>query len=173
MAHTMSPTGVAILLLLALIIDYMSVGPNSLRDRLAFVIAVPVIREGFNGSPADQKTVEALSGVIQALLDSTGGAYIAGASVNALIGALIGLLWIYALGCMLPVKASKRLGRFATLAFPQSGLYRLNARLWVVAILLGMMSDLPGGLVGDVTRSLVDITAHLVAPVPAILFGAA
>ncbi|QLQ38011.1 hypothetical protein [Micromonospora robiginosa] len=163
----------AILLLLALIIDYMSVGPNSLRDRLAFIVAVPVIREGFDGSPADQKTVEAIGNVIQALLDSTGGAYIAGASVNALIGALIGLLWIYALGCMLPVKASKRLGRFATLAFPQSGIYRLNARLWIVAILLGMMSDLPQGLVGSTTRSLVDMAAHLVAPLPAILFGAA
>ncbi|MCT2280380.1 hypothetical protein [Micromonospora chalcea] len=173
MPHTMSPTAVAILLLLALVVDYMSVGPNSIRDRVAFVIAVPVIREGFDGSPADQKTVEALGNVIQTLLDSTGGAYIAGASVNALIGALIGLLWIYALGCLLPVKASKRLGRFATLAFPQSGIYRLNARLWVVAILLGMMSDLPGGLVGDITRSLVDLSAHLVAPLPALMFGAA
>jgi hypothetical protein len=169
----MSPTTVAILLLLALIVDYMSVGPNSIRDRIAFVVAVPTIREGFDGSPLDQKTVETLGGLIQGLLDSTGGAYIAGASVNTVIGAGIGLLWIYALGCMLPVKASKRLGRFATLAFPQSPLYRLNVRLWIVAVLLGLMSDLPGGLIGDVTRALVDLAAQLVAPLPALLFGAA
>ncbi|MFD1085203.1 hypothetical protein [Micromonospora andamanensis] len=169
----MSPTAVAILLLLALIIDYMSVGPNSIRDRLAFIVAVPTIREGFDGSPLDEKTVETLGSIIESLLDSTGGAYIAGASVNTVIGAGIGLLWIYAVGCMLPVKTSKKLGRFATLAFPQSPLYRLNARLWIVAVLLGLMSDLPGGLVGDVTRALVDIAATLVAPLPAILFGAA
>lgn len=169
--HAMTPTTVAILLLLALLIDWMSVGPNSLRDRLAFVIAVPVIREGFDGSPLDQWTVGTLSKVIQSLLDSTGGAYIAGASINLVIGAGIGLLWIYAVGCMLPVKFSKKLGRFATLSFPASGLRRLNAPLWVVAILLGLMSDLPGGLVGDISRALVDVAADLVAVLPELLFG--
>lgn len=169
----MSPTAVAILLLLALIVDYMSIGPNSLRDRMAFLLAVPAIREGFDGSPADRWTVTALGGVIRSLLDSTGGAYIAGASVNAIIGVAIGLLWIYVIGCMLPVKASKKLGRFATLTWPQSSLYRLNGRLWLAAVLLGMMSDLPGGLVGDLTRTLVDVVTRLVAPLPALLFGAA
>ncbi|MEU5945152.1 hypothetical protein ABZ793_06265 [Micromonospora sp. NPDC047465] len=169
----MSPTAVAILLLLALVVDYMSIGPNSLRDRLAFLMAVPAIKEGFDGSPADAKTVAALGGVIESLLDSTGGAYIAGASVNAVLGVSIGLLWIYTIGCMLPVKMGKKLGRFATLTWPQSPLYRLNAKMWIVAILLGMMSDLPGGLIGDITRSLVDIVTGLVAPLPALLFGAA
>ncbi|MGW5556835.1 hypothetical protein ACWER9_06385 [Micromonospora sp. NPDC003944] len=169
--HAMSPTTVAILLLLALLIDWMSVGPNSLRDRIAFIVAVPTIREGFDGSPLDQWTVETLSKVIQSLLDSTGGAYIAGASINLVIGAGIGVLWIYALGCMLPVKFGKKLGRFATLSFPASGLRRLNGPLWIVAILLGLMSDLPGGLVGDIARSLVDVAAGLVAPLPELLFG--
>lgn len=173
MAHTMSPTGVAILLLLALLVDYMSIGPNSLRDRLAFLMAVPALKEGFDGSPADAKTVAALGGAIRGLLDSTGGAYIAGASVNAILGVGVGLLWIYALGCMLPVKTSKRLGRFATLTWPQSPLYRINSRMWLVAIALGMMSDLPTGLVGDLTRSLLDIVTNIVAPLPALLFGAA
>ncbi|MCX4470432.1 hypothetical protein OOK41_31545 [Micromonospora sp. NBC_01655] len=173
MEHTMSPTAVAILLLLAIVVDYMSIGPNSLRDRAAFFMALPAIREGFNGSPADQKTVAAAGGVIQSLLDSTGGAYIAGASVNAILGAIIGLLWIYTIGCLLPVKLGKKLGRFATLSFPQSPLYRLNGKLWIVAIILGMMSDLPGGVVGDLTRSLVDIVTGVVAPLPALLFGAA
>ncbi|MFY1658591.1 hypothetical protein [Micromonospora sp. WMMD1274] len=173
MAHTMSPTAVAILLLLALIVDYMSIGPNSLRDRLAFVMAVPALKEGFDGSPADQKTVAAAGGAIQSLLDSTGGAYIAGASVNAILGVAIGLLWIYAIGCLLPIKSSKKLGRFATLSWPQSPLYRINWKMWTVAALLGMMSDLPNGLVGDLTRTLLEIVTSLVAPLPALLFGAA
>ncbi|MFC4146630.1 hypothetical protein ACFO0M_10215 [Micromonospora mangrovi] len=169
--HTMSPTTVSVLLLLALLVDWMSVGPNSLRDRLAFIIAVPTIREGFDGSPLDEWTVGTLSKVIQSLLDSTGGAYIAGTSINYFIGALIGCLWIYAVGCMLPVKWSKKLGRFATLAFPSSGMRRLNTPLWVVAAALGMMSDLPGGVVGDIARSLIDVAGSLVAPLPEVLFG--
>ncbi|TDC42102.1 hypothetical protein [Micromonospora sp. KC213] len=169
----MSPTAVAILLLLAIVVDYMSIGPNSIRDRLAFIMAVPAVKEGFDGSPADQKTVAALGGVVKSLLDSTGGAYIAGASVNTVLGVGIGLLWIYTIGCMLPVKTSKKLGRFATLTWPQSPLYRLNGKMWAVAILLGMMSDLPNGLIGDATRTLLDIVTGLVAPLPALLFGAA
>ncbi|RLK13342.1 hypothetical protein DER29_4360 [Micromonospora sp. M71_S20] len=169
--HAMSPTEVAILLLLAIVVDYMSIGPNSLRDRLAFLMAVPAIKEGFDESPADKATVEALGGAIERLLDSTGGAYIAGASVNFVLGALVGLLWIYTIGCMMPVKLSKKMGRFATLTWPQSPLYRLNGRMWLVAILLGMMSDLPGGLIGDITRSLLDIATGLVAFLPGLLFG--
>ncbi|WP_036374342.1 hypothetical protein [Micromonospora sp. ATCC 39149] len=171
--HTMSPTGVVIVLLLAVIVDYMSIGPNSLRDRLAFLLAVPAIREGFDGSPLDQATVGALRDVIQALLDSAGDAYIAGASINAVIGFLIALLWIFAIGCLLPVKSSKKLGRFATLSWPQSPLYRLNAKMWLVAIPLGLMSDLPEGLIGDITRMLLDVTTKLIVPLPALLFGAA
>ncbi|WP_143194331.1 hypothetical protein [Micromonospora sp. CB01531] len=171
--HTMSPTAVAVLLLLALVIDYMSVGPNSIRDRLAFLLAVPAIREGFDGSPLDQWTVQTASSFIEQLLDATGGAYVAGASINAILGALVGMLFIYVIGCMLPVKASKKLGRFATLTFPQSPLYRLNTRLWIAAVLLGLMADLPGGTVGDVTRGCVDFLTGLVAPLPAWLFGAA
>ncbi|GAB3817587.1 hypothetical protein GCM10027605_68530 [Micromonospora zhanjiangensis] len=173
MAHTMSPTAVAILLVLAIVVDYMSVGPNSLRDRLAFIMATPAIREGFNGSPLDRKTVEAAGGLIQHLLNSTNGAYIAGASVNAILGAIIGILWIYVIGCMLPTKASKRLGRFATLTWPQSGLYRLNGKLWAAAVILGLMSDLPRGFIGDLTRGSIDLATSLVAPLPAFLFGAA
>ncbi|MFF0721361.1 hypothetical protein [Micromonospora sp. NPDC003816] len=169
----MSPTAVAVLLLLALVVDYMSVGPNSLRDRLAFFLAVPAIYEGFNESPLDQWTVGTATAFIEKLLDATGGAYIAGASINAILGALVGLLWIYTIGCLLPVKASKKLGRFATLTFPQSPLYRINTRLWIAAILLGMLSDLPGGLVGDLTRGSIDLLTWLVAPLPALLFGAA
>lgn len=173
MEHTMSPTAVAVLLLLALIVDYMSVGPNSIRDRLAFLFALPAIREGFNGSPLDAWTVGAATSAIEELLNATDGAYIAGASVNAVLGAAVGVLAIYTVGCLLPTKASKKLGRFATLTFPQSPLYRINTRLWICAILLGLLSDLPGGAVGGITDWSVDMLTNIVAPFPAWLFGAA
>src|SRR5687767_15803921 len=94
----MSPTGVAVLLLLALVVDYMSVGPNSLRDRLAFLLALPAVREGFNDSPLDRWTVGALSGAIDTLKGMTGGAYIAGAVTSVVVGALVGVLFIYTVG---------------------------------------------------------------------------
>ncbi|MFC6017199.1 hypothetical protein ACFP2T_13405 [Plantactinospora solaniradicis] len=169
----MSPTAVAVLLLLALVVDYMSVGPNSLRDRLAFLMAVPAVREGFNDSPLDRWTVDSLTGLIEGLLDKTGSAYIAGASVNAVLGAAVGCLFLYTVGCLLPVKASKRLGRFAALTFPASSAGRLNTKLWICAVLLGLLSDLPGGAVGDVTVWSIDLLTNLVSPLPEWLFGAA
>jgi hypothetical protein len=167
----MSPTATALVLLLALVVDWMSVGPNSIRDRIAFLLAVPAIREGFNGSPLDGWTVDTLRSLIQQLLDATGGAYIAGASINLLVGGAVGILWIYTVGCLLPVKASKRFGRFATLTFPQSPLYRLNTKLWIAAILLGMLADLPRGVVGELTLGSVNMLTGVVAPIPTLLFG--
>jgi hypothetical protein len=169
--HAMSPTATALVLLLALVVDWMSIGGNSIRDRIAFLLAVPAIREGFNGSPLDGWTVDLLRSTIQQLLDATKGAYIAGASINLLVGGMVGILWIYTVGCLLPVKASKKLGRFATLTFPQSPLYRLNGKLWIAAILLGMLADLPRGIVGDLTNGSIDFLTGVVAPIPAMLFG--
>ncbi|GAA2696602.1 hypothetical protein Apa02nite_068200 [Actinoplanes palleronii] len=173
MQHHMSPTAVAILFLLALVVDWMSVGPNSIRDRVAFFFALAAVREGFNGSPLDRWTVGFLGGIIQQLLDATKGAYIAGAIVSTVIGAAVGILWIYTVGCVLPVKAGKKLGRFATLSFPQSPLYRLNVQMWVIAFLLGMLSDLPHGAIGSMTASSIDLVTSVVAPLPAYLFGSA
>lgn len=174
MPHMMSPTATAVLLVLALIIDYMSVGPNSLRDRLAFLMGVAAIREGFNGSPADRWTVGMATRGIEMLLQSppVSGSYLAGASINAVVGAAVGLLFIYTVGCLLPLKASKRLGRFATLTFPQSPLFRINIKLWVAAILLGMLADLPAGFIGGLTEGSVVFLTGLFAPVPQWLFGA-
>lgn len=169
--HAMSPTATALVLLLALVVDWMSVGPNSIRDRIAFLLAVPAIREGFNGSPLDGWTVDLLRNTIQQLLDATKGAYIAGASINLLVGGMVGILWIYTVGCLLPVNFSKKMGRFATLKFPQSPLYRLNTKLWIAAILLGLLGDLPRGIVGQLTNGSIDFVTGIVAPIPALLFG--
>lgn len=169
----MSPTATAVILLLALVVDYMSVGPDSLRDRFAFLLALPGFRDGFNGSPIDQWTVQRLSEAIGYLLDQTGTAYIAGASINVLLGAGVGILAIYTVGCLLPVKASTKLGRFAALTFPTSAARRLNWKLWLVAFLLGILSDVCRGAVGELTNGAVVALTALVAPLPTLLFGAA
>lgn len=172
MQHVMSPTSTAALLLLALVIDYMSVGPTGLRDRLAFLMAVPAIREGFNGSQLDVWTVQQASALIDYLKSQAGNAYIAGAATQMVLGVAVGCLAIYAVGCLVPDRWSKKLGRFAGLKFRQSQIYRLNWPLWVMAILLGMLADLPGGVVGELTQWAVNGLVHLFAPLPNVLFGA-
>jgi hypothetical protein len=171
MNHVMSPTGVAALLLLALVVDYMSIGPNSIRDRIAFFLGLAAIRQGFGGSPLAHWTVGGLAAAIDQLKQMSGSAYIAGASASLLIGAGIGVLAIYTVGALLPDKFSKKLGRFAAIKFPTSGLHRLNYKLWVCAALLGMLGDLPNGMIGQLLRSAIDADVHLCASIPFGLFG--
>ncbi len=120
MQHVMSPTGVAVLLMLALVVDYLSIGPNSIRDRLAFCLALPAIRQGFNDGPIDRWTVEALSNGIEALKNVAGGSYLAAAITSVVLGAGVTILAIYTVGALLPAKASKKLGRFAAIQLPTS-----------------------------------------------------
>lgn len=172
MNHVMSPTGVAVLLLLALVVDYMSVGPNSIRDRLAFLLGLVAVREGFNGSPLDRWTVDAFSGAIDTLKGMAGGAYIAGAVTQVVLSAAVGILAIYTVGALMPDKLSTKLGRFATIHFPDSAMHRINYKLWLFAILLGLLADLPGGVVGALLNGAIAALTEVVQPLPNFLFGA-
>lgn len=171
MHHTMSPTGVFALLLLALVVDWMSIGPNSIRDRLAFFMGLAAIRQGFDGSPLDHWTVGFLSSLLDQLKSMAGSAYIAGAVTQTMLGAAIGVLAIYTAGALMPTKASKWLGRFAAIKFPSSGLHRINYKLWACAALLGLLSDLAGGVVGRLVTSAIDMDVSLCASIPFSLFG--
>lgn len=171
--RAMTPTSVAIVLVLAFVVDYMSVGPDSLRDRLAFLLALAGFRDGFNESPADAWTVEKLHDGIGWLLDQTNGAYIAGASINTLVGALVGCLALFAVGCVIPDRFAGKLGRFAALKFPTSAARRINYKLWALAFLLGVLADLGRGIIGEATESTVVALTYFVAPIPLALFGSA
>lgn len=173
MQHVMSPTGVAVLLLLALVVDWMSVGPNSIRDRLAFLMGIAAIQQGFDGSPLDAWTVEMLSAAIDRLKEAASGAYIAGAVTTFVLAAGIGILAIYTVGALLPDKLATKLGPWAARKFPTSPVHRLNYKLWLCAILLGMLADLPSGLVGETLQLLIRLNVELWQPVPNLLFGVA
>lgn len=172
MRESLNPTGVAVLLMLALVIDWTSFGPNSIRDRLAFLMGLVAIRAGFNDSPLDRWTVEALSGAINTLKDMSGGAYIAGATTQIVLSALVGVLAIYTVGILLPDKAAGKLGKFATLKFADSPIHRINTKLWLMAIILGLLGDLPGGVVGGLVNAGIAILTKVFQPLPNFLFGA-
>jgi hypothetical protein len=171
MERAMTPTSVFIVLVLAFVVDYMSVGPDSLRDRAAFLLALAGFRDGFNESPADDWTVGKLSDGIGWLLKQTNGAYIAGTAINVAIGAAVGVLAIYAVGCLVPDRLSKRAGRWAALSFPTSQARRINYKLWAMAFLLGVLADLGRGLIGETTETAVVALTYFVAPIPIALFG--
>jgi hypothetical protein len=181
----MSPTGVFATLLLALLIDWASIGPDSVRDRVAFCLGLAAIRVGWNGSPVDRYTVDLLTAWINEAKQS-GNATLAQASTSALLGVLVAILALYCVGVLLPAKASAKLGHFALLTFSKRAAavggagpagagrlakYRLNLRLWACAWLLGMMAELPGGLIGRLVLGAIDGLIRVVAPLPNMLFG--
>jgi hypothetical protein len=173
MEHHLSPTGVAALLLIGVLVDYLSFLPNWLRDRIAFTAYTAGIFEGFNGSQLDAWTLDRLTGFIRWALDQPifTGAYIAGASAGGIIGLLVFGVWVYALGCFLPVKAGKRLGRFATLTYPPSGMRAVNGRMMAVAAALGLFGDVPPAWIGDLTSGTNALLAQAYAPVLVLLLG--
>jgi hypothetical protein len=176
MEEILSPTGVAAMLILAALVDYLSVGPDSVRDRIAFLIALPMIHIGFNDTPVDAFTVDALSRTIDTLKSAAGGSYIAGAATDAILSVLVACLALYTVGAVLPIKASKRLGAFAEIRFTaaeaKKAQYRINTRLWVLAGLLGILADLPGGLIGELLRAVLALLTAVMSWVPMLLFGA-
>lgn len=169
---SMSPTATAVLLIIGFSIDYLSIFPAWLQMRLTFAAVVTAVHVGFNNSPLDKWTVDNASGLIQAGLDSAKGAYIAGASARILVGVLVGILSIWTIGCMLPLKASKRLGRITTLQFKESGVRKLTGMVWYLGIPLGLLADMPAGWIGILTHTSLAVYSWVTSPLPSLIFGA-
>lgn len=173
--HIMSPTGVAVTILLALMIDFAALGPGRFADKVAFLLATVAIREGLDGSPIDQKTTGWVHDWIQRGLDSEVmiGSYLSMADVNIIMGFLIGIAWIYALLCLLPGRwFNKKLGRAVNLQFPASKQMRINPSVWALAFILGIGADMPAGAVGIACRGSIDILTGPIAMAVTWLFGA-
>jgi hypothetical protein len=174
-------------LLLALIIDVMRVGPEWLKDRVAFVIGLTAIREGFGGSALEAWTVSKLTAAIDGGFRLAGtDLYIAQADASAVVSVLIGAVALYCVGVLLPPSAAKWAGGFARLSFSRrrgrgragpvdanGERYQLNKQLWACAWILGLLADLPQGLTGEVLRKVVSmVTWAVTKPLSYTLFGA-
>ncbi len=170
--HTLSPTATAVLLVIAFIIDYFAIGPAWLNTRLTFICAVVAVRQGFDDSPLDKWTVDKASEVIQTILDQAKGSYIAGASAATLVGCVVGVLVIWAIGCMLPLKSSKKLGRIATAQFKETPLRKINPTVWALAIPVGLLADMPVGWIGTMSSLFMSFCSMIASPLPGLIFGA-
>lgn len=170
--HTLSPTATAVLFVVAFVIDYFAVGPAWLQTRLTFICVVIAVRQGFDDSPLDKWTVDKASSLIQAALDQAKGAYIAGASANVIVGCVVGILSIYTVGCMVPARWSRRAGRIATAQFRETGLRRINTSVWLLAVPLGLLADMPQGWIGTLTSACMSFYSAVASPLPSLVFGA-
>lgn len=171
--HLMSPNALVSLLFLAFVIDYFCVLPAGLRNRLVFCAATAGFMEGFDGSPLDRWTVQKLTNLIQMGLDQADGSRFAAAGARDVLSLLVAGLFVYVVGCMWPTKLlPKKMGQFVTLNFRVSGMFRINPFNWVMAMLLGILADLPSGLIGLCLRFCLYIVDGWMALLPAIIFGA-
>lgn len=185
--------------MLALVIDGMSIGNEGIRDRIAFFLGLAAIREGWDGSPVDRYTVDLLSGWIDAAKASGNASLSQDAALNSvgaplaqtataqILGVIVAFIAIYVAGVMMPVKLSAKAGNWAKLSFGKkgggagagppgaggAGKFRLNAKLWVCAYALGIMAELPGGLIGTIVLGAVTGIVSAVSPLPNVLFGVA
>lgn len=172
--RVMTPTGVAALLIFGFVIDYFAIGPAWLQVRLTFIAAVTGFRQGFDAGPLDTWTVEKATEVIRLALDQAKGSYIAGAIPLSIVGIAVGVLSLYTLGLMLPAKLSRRLGRFVTAAFKETGIRKISWPVWGMALPLGLLAELPQGWIGAITTFSVDsVYVFVGAPIPSLIFGVA
>jgi len=169
----MTSIGIIFCLALAFGLDYGSFGPDW-REKLALLIAAPAIRAGWDGSAVDTWTVGLLRRVLTSGLEATGPVVAVAALVDAALIIIVCGVAVWSLGMLMPTKASRRFGKFATLSLsgPNSGLKRINPKIWVSALIMGTMSDLiPGGLIGDGLRGALDVLTPLCNSLPSLLVG--
>lgn len=184
LAGDMLPTTIFTLLLIAMMIDWMGIGPDGIRDRAAFLLGTAAIRAGWDGSPADKHTVDAIARFVDEA-KGTGNTGLAQASTGTLVGVVVGIVGVYCIGCLIPDTWATRAGRWARLSFSSKGpagpaaagpgagrtKRRLNGKVWALAWLIGVTAEMPGGLVGAVIGGGVDILGGLVGWLPDLLFG--
>jgi hypothetical protein len=180
--HAMTPTGVAVTIMLAVLIDMMSVGPNSIRDRVAWVFAVTAIRDGFSGSDIERNTVGKVADALAAGLKQTGDAYIHAADANKIVGAVIGCIWIFTICALVPDSWASRMGPAARMRFGRrhsltvddggaSSGPRLNYWLWGSAFLVGISGHLAQGAIGASIDIVLNTIVWPVVWLMTFLFG--
>lgn len=160
------------LLLLALTIDYMSIGPTNARDIFAFFLELPCIHYGWNGSTPDVKLTAFLNSGVGQILQSLG---VNGSSADiaqmtrAGVKVVIFAVMLYVIGSIVPAKYSAKAGSWAKLSFKCNS--RINWKLTSCAIFLGLCGDQLGGLAGAVFMTTVSCVTGVTVGLPELLVG--
>lgn len=164
-----TPSAVFLIFVLAWMVDYWSVGADSIRDRLAFLMALAAVRVGFDGSSLDKVTLEYLTTWLDQV-KGTGNTFLEKGTADDILNVIIVAVVLYSVFVMVPSKFSHKLGGAAKLTFKKSS-SRINWKLWFCAFFLGMFVDLARGPFGAFARGIVGLDVALVSVIPG-WFGA-
>jgi hypothetical protein len=172
-SHGLTAVTIMFLLTLAGMLDYLGIGADNWRDKLAFLIALPAIWAGWDGSALDHGLTENIRQAISAGLEATGPTLGTAEMANAGVTCFVFAVLLYTLGCLAPDRWKGKLGRVATWSMSGKGsaLKRMNPRVWIPAIVLGLMSEMLGGLSGALLHSALGLLASVTAGLPSVLVG--
>lgn len=170
--HYMSPSAVFIVLMTGFALDWSSFGPDGWRDKIAMLFYTAGIREGFNGGAIDAWCVDMLSKIIDFTKEG-GNTYLSGAVSSKIIGGFVGVTILYAVFCLLPPWKwiSKKIGPAGRLNFPKGNPYKINWPIVGVSAVIGLMTDLCGGVVGGVANPALNMLCSVLGVLPDMLFG--
>jgi len=158
-----------VILAVALVIDATSAGPQSIRDRVAFVLVLGAGRTVFDGSATDQALENHLRQALHWAATAQPDPRLSWGIQN-LTDAVVLCLVVLAIGALAPVRSSW-LGGLSRITLETRG--RVNWRLWSLALLLGCLSDLSDGAVGATGRWMATASAAGGYVVGGFLFGSA
>lgn len=160
MTHNAMPaTSCVVLLIIALVIDLLSIGPGSIRDRVSFLIAIPALYAGWAGGALALWINSSLESISAAGLKSSGSDYIASASPRIVVACAVAAAFIYAVAAVIPQRAQKWVGPIARVDLAR-GKGRGGGRpsapgkaVSITSVKPGASSAVtPGGGIGDAPR---------------------
>lgn len=169
--HYMSPALTCMAVAAALFLDWFGAGADSWKDRVAGMLYLAGIREGWNGGALDRWTVERCSWFIEIAKD-TGNAHIKDADTSQILGGLLAILMVYFLAAWLPnwkalTKIFGKYGRvfapITTLSLPKTGGSRINVKMLLMVVPLALMADLIPGRSGQFVNWCLDMDCKLIS----------
>lgn len=193
--HAMPATSCVVLLIVALVVDLMSVGPGSIRDRVSFLIAVPALYAGWAGEPLAIWVNTQLAALTGMGLKASGSNYVAAASPTIIVSCLVAAAFIYAIGAVIPRRTQRWVGPIARFDLargkakvsaegktkgkvtPGGGVgdapagARLNMKLWGLALFLALTADLPQGAIGQAISAVIGALISATSGLPTYLIG--
>jgi len=172
----MSPAATGfVILLFAVVLDWFGVGPSSIRDRIAFVFAMCGAHALWANTPAVDVVARALREGIGSIMSAVGvkaGPADASMILTAVI-AVLGLISILALWADghpdddTTPDGRKRSGAVRALAskvtLKCADDRRMNPRVWFLAVPMGALSPLAGGLIGSALNIALGFAPGLIS----------
>lgn len=165
----MSPAQTFLVLVIAFALDFWSIGRNSIRDRIAFFMALAAFYVGFRNSSIAKSAIDTLNNITVESSKLLGDAYIAKGMAAAGLTVITVLLFIYTLLCLAPEKWTDRLGPYAKRSFQSKS--RVNLQLWGCAFFLAILAEVPKGWFGSLIRLFVQLDVAIWSAVARTAFG--